>query len=209
MTPTVQRDHNGLTITIYPDEDPHNPRGWCNLGTMVCFHNHYDLGDNHRHRSPHDFLADLAGVPTLPDDTDPYEASFASLHEYLDQQGFIVMPLFMNDHSGITMSTAPFACPPLDSGQVGYIVASPNTIRRECGDGPDAMDRALRHLEAEVATYDAYLRGDFRGYVITDDSGNVLDSCWGFESFDYALTEATAAAESIAANADRFIAAGI
>ena len=208
MTPIEQHNHNGLTITIYPDEDPTNPRERWTLGTMVCFHDRYTLGDDHSHRSPHDFLADLTGVATLPDGTDPYDATFDSLHEYLDQQGFIVMPLFLYDHSGITMSTAPFACP-WDSGQVGYVFASPDDIRRECGDGPDAMDRARRRLEAEVATYDAYLRGDFCGYTITDDSGIVLESCWGFESFDYALAVATDAAESIVVDAGRFIAAGI
>ena len=39
-------------LKIEQDTDPMNPRtDWDNLGTMVCFHNRYDLGDKTDYRS--------------------------------------------------------------------------------------------------------------------------------------------------------------
>ena len=47
-------------------------------------------------------------------------------------------------------------------------------------------------MEQEVKTYDQYLTGDVWGYIIEDDSGEVLDSCWGFFGHDYCEEEAKA-----------------
>ena len=38
-------ERHGCTITIMPDADPPNPRDDDNLGTMVCWHRCYRLGD--------------------------------------------------------------------------------------------------------------------------------------------------------------------
>ena len=44
-----------------------------------------------------------------------------SLVEQMD--GMVILPLYLYDHSGITMNTCGFSCP-WDSGQVGWIYAS-------------------------------------------------------------------------------------
>jgi len=43
----AERVENGRRIraTIMYDPEPVNPREWDNLGTMVCFHKRYNLGD--------------------------------------------------------------------------------------------------------------------------------------------------------------------
>ena len=38
-------------IRTFYDESPESPRNWDNLGTMVCFHRNYDLGDKHDYNS--------------------------------------------------------------------------------------------------------------------------------------------------------------
>jgi len=35
-----------LKLEIEQDSSPESPRTWDNLGTMVCFHKRYDLGDD-------------------------------------------------------------------------------------------------------------------------------------------------------------------
>ncbi|WP_180902481.1 hypothetical protein [Martelella soudanensis] len=41
------------TIRIVPDPDPMNPRVECDtLGTMICWHPRYNLGDKHRYSAP-------------------------------------------------------------------------------------------------------------------------------------------------------------
>ena len=51
---TIQID--GATINIYPDEDTVDPRkDFDHMGTMVCWHGRYRLGDKNPFRTPDDF----------------------------------------------------------------------------------------------------------------------------------------------------------
>jgi hypothetical protein len=46
-------EYKGHTINIFPDGDAPNPRKeFDSLGTMVCFHRRYNLGDRHEFRDP-------------------------------------------------------------------------------------------------------------------------------------------------------------
>jgi hypothetical protein len=65
MTMTSQKDDLALIITT--DQDPINPRGELvnNLGTMVCFHKKYILGDRHDCNNTRDFLQRLCS-DTVP-----------------------------------------------------------------------------------------------------------------------------------------------
>lgn len=165
-----------INIRIEPDLDPESPRQWDNLGTMFCFHRRYRLGDEHGVRSD-----DFSGW-------DEMETQFRK--DYA-----VVLPLYLYDHSALTISTRPFSCP-WDSGQIGFIVASRNKILAEYG-GKRLTKKTLelveQVLEGEVRTYDQYLTGDVWGYVIEDEEGNHLDSCWGFYGEDYCRQEAEAA----------------
>ena len=50
-------EKNGVVLTIDREDYPISPREDCNwLGTMICFHNRYGLGDDHDYTSPEDFL---------------------------------------------------------------------------------------------------------------------------------------------------------
>lgn len=94
----------------------------------------------------------------------------------------IILPLYLYDHSGLTMSTGAFSCR-WDSGQVGWIICSFVDALCEIGypDDSTLTKRITALLEAEVQQYDAYLQGQCYGYVIEDtDTGETLDSCWDF-----------------------------
>ena len=40
-----KEEYKGYTIEVEQDLDPESPREWDCMGTMVCFHKRYDLGD--------------------------------------------------------------------------------------------------------------------------------------------------------------------
>lgn len=165
---------NGFTVTISHDDDPLSPRDWDNFGKMACWHSHYLLGDEQPKTDPADFLREVL-VP-------------------LERAGGIVLPLYLYDHGGVSISTGAFSCP-WDSGQVGYIYADADTIRREfAGKGKritkQVRARAVNCLLTEVDTYDKYLSGDVWGYRITDKDGDDIDSCWGFFGLNDAKEEA-------------------
>lgn len=150
-------------VRVLYDTDPSNPRDNDNVGTMACWHRRYQLGDvQPKGIEPADYIAEL-------------------------EEGSLILPLFLYDHSGLTMRTSSFN-DRWDSGQVGIIHVSPEKIKAEWGDGPDAREKAEASLTAEVEEYDTFLRGDVYGFIIeegqTCDKGHMhweqTDSCWGF-----------------------------
>ena len=91
----------------------------------------------------------------------------------------VTLPLYLYDHSGLSMSAGSFGCP-WDSGQVGVIWVSHERIREEYGDlTSETIEKARKVLQGEVEVYDLYLRGNVFGFFAEYDDGEE-DSCWGF-----------------------------
>lgn len=91
----------------------------------------------------------------------------------------VILPLYLYDHSGITMNTRGFHCP-WDSGQVGCIYASYDEVKENYGScSSENVDKAHELLQGEVETYDYYIRGNCYGFTLECD-GEEIDSCWGF-----------------------------
>lgn len=113
-----------------------------------------------------------------------------------------ILPLYLYDHSGLSMNTGGFHCP-WDSGQVGYIFVSHEKAKKEWAADADP----LKGLRQEVETYNDYLTGQVFGYVIKDADGSDLgilgDSCWGYYGNDYCIEEAKAVAEHVRAEMDK------
>lgn len=168
------------TVKILADENPESPRNDDNLGVVVAFHRRYDLGDKDHGIKSGNFNG-----------WDEMEA-----HLRKEKDAAIILPIYMYDHSGITISTKPFSCP-WDSGRLGLIYVTNDSLRAEYGVkriGAATLRKATAVLEGEIETYDQFLRGDIYGYVVEDADGKELDSCWGFYGLDYCREEAKSAA---------------
>ena len=169
-------NYKGYSIKIEQDDNVESPREWENLGKMVCWHRRYNLGDENEFRSPDDF------------------------HEWYKENKedvLIMLPLFLYDHSGISMSTSksyPYN-DMWDAGQVGYIYALKSAVRKEWKVkhiSPRIKKIVLDNLKSEVKVYDQFLTGDVYGYIIEnpEDEDETLDSCWSFYGYDECLKEA-------------------
>ncbi len=157
-------------LEIKRDDHPESPREWDNLGTIVYGHRRYHLGD----------------VEAW--DTEDY----LNWNDWRDGElkGAIALPVYLYDHSGLTINTTGFHCP-WDSGQVGWIYVDKEKAREELGVkriGKHARKRILDILRSEVELFDQYLRGDVYGFVLYED-GEEIDSCWGFYSFEDIVIE--------------------
>lgn len=189
---TIQRDNN-TRIEIYADDDSESPRKGDNLGTMTCFHRRYMLGDKHTYKHLGNCLLELARDGLTEENFD-----FGHIHAYdnlpfpkwLDDQiwkyinaHYIILPLFIYDHSGITINTTGFSLQ-WDLGQVGYIYVSKVQIKKEYGWKHITSKRAKQiseYLKQEVKTYDQFLTNDVYGFhtmcnVCNDD----IFSSWEF-----------------------------
>ena len=167
--------YKGHKIEISPDESPESPREWDNMSQLICFHNRYDLGDKHEY--------DHSDYPGWE------EMKMAIIRA---ERPYIIMPLYLYDHSGITISMTPFGCQ-WDSGQIGFVIVSKETIsdfytwqrvtaRRKID--------LMKYLKAEVDMYDQFIRGNIYCFNIEGPDGEDVDSCSGFYGEKAALEDA-------------------
>lgn len=170
------------TLRIVPDSDPSNPRTDCdNFCLMACAHGRYNLGDSK-----------AAEIIAGKLDVSAREHSLLELINlaYKADIIFTSKPLYLYDHSGITMATTPFSCN-FDSRQVGEILVFKADVKSEFGIkrmGKKVKEKMLaiaeKHIDSEVATYDAYLSGDMYCLQLLDDEGDVEETISGFIGYD-------------------------
>jgi hypothetical protein len=184
--PVFEETRNDHTIKIYHDEDAENPRDYDNIGTLICGHSRYTLGDKHSFDGGREFLLDQL---ELDEDC---ELNVDQLFKRA-QKHAILLPVYLYDHSGLVMNTTGFHCP-WDSGQVGFINVTLEKARSEYS--VTRVSAKLRTkvagvLTQEVTTYSDYISGNVYGYVVEKDDEEV-DSCWGFigDYEGYCLDEA-------------------
>jgi len=106
---------NGRKLVVEHCDFAESPREWDNLGTMVCFHRRYDLGDKHTYNH---------------NDYDSWEEMENAIIK--NENVAVILPLYLYDHSGITMNTTGFCCR-WDSCQVGFIFISKQKALAEYG----------------------------------------------------------------------------
>ena len=176
---------NKYKLVVGFDEYPLNPRE-CNdnITKLVCFHNKYELGDKHSYRQ------------------DDY-SSWQELKEAIesDENVALIKPLYLYDHSGITIRTSPFSCP-WDSGQVGFVfITQENKEQNKLSD-----EQTQELLDADVREYDRYLIGEFYSYKILQLNTETLElECvtifGGFESEEMARLEGEAELKALMVSA--------
>lgn len=201
-------------LRIRQDEEPLNPREESNIASFWCSHRRYCLGDFDHKTDLEDWITGLLGsVPeaelaayirdTFHDTGTDHELVSGLLDEikYEDtKKGMsvlkhfaVVLPLWLYDHSGITISASERVYPyndQWDSGQVGYAAVLKYTVMKETreivldeegnpikvwhGNTYSYESRpyteetwrkgATECIMQEVKTYDQYLRGDVWWY---------------------------------------------
>lgn len=192
-----------FTLLIKEDTDTASPREDDTFGTMVCFHRRYSLGDQHDYADKDDFLRELY-LDTVGNNeqgerryerlmnrfdtpehggygSNQYQRAFDNALLEAINEKHIILPLYLYDHSGITMNTTGFSCP-WDSGQVGWIFATKDVVLKEYGGKnltAEKREKAKNLLQGEVKYYDSYLCGDCYGFELLEN-GKMIDSCWGF-----------------------------
>ena len=155
---------NRRIIISYDDFDD-NPRDMNeNLGIMACFHRRYDIGDpTHRDENPLEFQE--------------WVTTNKSIAKYF--------PIYLYDHSGLTISTQPFN-DRWDSGLLGYIYVTKERVRKEYGVkkiSSKLLDKVSEILLAEIEEMDCYLRGEVY-CVCTEENEEVVDSICGIYGYD-------------------------
>lgn len=148
------------TFKVFADPDPENPRiAWDNKGVMHCLHRRYTLGDE--------------GAES------PFKDGALQLRDDI----VLAKPIYLYDHSGITVSHSPFSCP-WDSGRVGthYLTAEGLQAFTEGLDlsREEALAKADACLDDELRVYDAFLCGEVWCWTRFGDNGDDDETMCGY-----------------------------
>ena len=150
----------GITLRVNEDYSyDANPRHDDNLGTMVCFHGRYSLGDKNEFKTPHELVEWL---------------------ETNKKNIACVLPLYLLDHSGLCMSTTDYHNP-WDSGQVGMIYCTKKDVEK-FGLKDRSREQIAKILTDEVEEYSNYLSGypPYYYFCLRDEDDEIIDSMSGF-----------------------------
>jgi hypothetical protein len=180
---------NGYRVIAKPDCDVEDPLKDRAFGHMVCHHRNYGFGEKAQHiglyHTWEDWLVgEVMGVSreeienqTIEDLTDEEYGALSqeeiermvdiTFHE-LDRKytnDLAALPLYLYDHSGITMyttgSTDYHQHDAWDSGQVGWIYIWKADALKWGLNKETWRQEAEKMLRQEIAAYDKWLRGDY------------------------------------------------
>lgn len=82
------------------------------------------------------------------------------------------MPVYAYIHSGIALSLTPFSCP-WDSGMIGWVTVDMDALELEVGSAKEEAQRLIEDMNE-------YLSGEAYGWIIENEDGEHIDSCWGY-----------------------------
>jgi hypothetical protein len=175
LDPVETFDHGRVHVAIHYDQHATDPRHeFDHMGTIVGWkHPRYCLGDEQAstdYRSPSELLADRDARVALP------------IHAQPDGR---LVTSEAGDEEALENSD-------------GAIYVAAEVLRREYSlkrVSSGAIQKAIGVLAGEVAEYGAYLSGQVFGFVITDDDGDHLDSCWGYYGLSWCESAAREAAD--------------
>lgn len=206
-----------LRLVIEQDQFSEDPRSWDNLGTMLCCHRDYNLGDCNTNRETELQLAEICRKYGKSDEEIDEMAFAEEVQFILEQDDVCGLPLWLYDHSGISISTSRQCS--WDSSFVGLIFVEKDSYLAQMGLKEDIYwkVRAEKTLESEIEIYNDFLEGNVCQWVLyeptiiirqsmdgkelsrtIDEEGEIADSMGGFynptlgyleEYFDFEIAE--------------------
>ena len=156
-----EKMHRGFKCSVYYDPDPMSPDDWDTLGTIYSCHRKYNL---QRHKMKEIIEYDEDG------------------NWHVDKDYLYVL-IYYYDHGGLCLwSSSELQRCGWDEGLFGLMAVHKDKAAMEFGDmsNPENYERAMNCLDAEVKCWDTYVRGEVYGYVVEDEDGYEVGSCWGF-----------------------------
>lgn len=210
-------DGRKLRLVIEQDRFPEDPRSWDNLGTMLCCHREYHLGDCNTNRETELQLAEICRKYGKSDEEIDEMTFVEEVQFILDQDDICGLPLWLYDHSGISISTRRQCS--WDSSFVGLIFVEKDFyLAQMClKDEEGWKEKAKETLKSEIEIYSDFLEGNVYQWTLyepvvvirqsmdgkelsrkIDEEGEMVDSMGGFynptledveEYFDFEIAE--------------------
>ncbi len=158
-------------VQITDDEYPLHPRlDFDCVGQIYALHKRYDFNE---------IKLDNSYCHSWDDELELLYANFDIA---------VILPLYLLDHSGLTVSSNPFGCR-FDSGQLGYIFITKNRLRQAFNCKyitRNILAKGIECLKSEIKMLDQFLNGDIYVVRVLDENSNIIDECGSIYGYDAA-----------------------
>lgn len=192
-------DGRKFRLVIEQDQFSEDPRSWDNIGTMLCCHRGYQLGDCNSNEQTEEWLAEICRKYGKSDEEIDEMTFDEEVQFILGQDDVCGLPLWLYDHSGISISTDRVC--PWDSSFIGLIFVEKDFyLAQMClKDEKNWKKQARKTLESEIKTYSDFLEGNVYMWTLyeptvvirqtmdgkelsreIDEEGEMVDSMSGF-----------------------------
>lgn len=185
-------------VDVAPSEYCESPRSFDEpLFKIAAWHRNYDF-DESQTSSKSEFLLNLLeevlGETDLVEEFCEKNAGIRGTKDFDDEiililedaeDGYVMLPLYMLDHSGIALSLEGFAIR-WDSGQVGWVYASKKHIMGELGIpkwSQEAYQKAYKVAEKEIQLYSYWIEGATFEVDYSLEEDNLLRGCEVFYGY--------------------------
>lgn len=148
--------YGNITVELYLDDSPENPRMNDTETKFVMFHKLYNLPNE-------------TGIPNYSE----FFNSWGEMQLDLQSKFKHVTSVYMLSHGSIHFSLSDFR-DEWDSGQVGFIVSNNGTL-----------DQFKMHAQIELMEYGYYANGDCFGFTVNDSEIEDTESAWNFLGGDH------------------------
>ena len=176
-------NYKGLTIDIYPDDTAENPIDEYGGGIkLVSFHRR--RGERHGFKD------------------------WEAVLKHAKETGGYAIPIRAYQHGNIAFTAVNPENPQSldypfndqwDSGWYGLLLFERAYIREWWPEAkrlsPQRKQKLYESAVGWMKSYQAWVNGEYVGYVITGAGGKRLDSCWGYDDLDYCIKSAKEAAD--------------
>jgi len=166
-----------LQLRIEQDENPNSPSEWSDTGLFLVA--------NHR-----DCYIPEPGEKRITNDAQELVEKWKATHHIFGLEAYI--------HSGVTLELSDegnFPDRQWDVSQLGFVFAAKDEWK--------TRRQARKAAESLISTWNMYLHGDVWGFIIEDENGNHVDSCWGFYGREYCEKEGNSALQLAQKKADK------
>lgn len=179
-----------IKLVIEPSNCAENPLiDWSCPFTVLYTSSRYNLGNEQVSDLP-ERLFELLGygenyINKLYDKFGDSIELIEYLIDRLNKSGYYATKVYAYIHSGVVLSTTPFACR-WDSGLSGVAYVKRSDYNKECGTNKANFNKIDNSFKNYLKSFNDFLNDNVYDFTIEDKEGNVLDSCGGFFGDNYA-----------------------
>lgn len=173
------------TVKVFYDDTGCNEPFDCDMPNTwgIDLSNHRDYkSPTYGDSCPFDYINNMGKEPEDMDSDAQQELSDFN-------RDYVWLPVYMYSHSGRTVRTYPFSCK-WDSGCAGIVYMSKAEAAKE------GITDIEEWLTSTVKELDYHMTGQVYGYIVENEDGDELDSCWGFVGeIEYCMEEGKSTAQ--------------